>query len=193
MLIQNTTKEIIKKLQDDGISKEMQALETSSWCVIEQQTDKITGIAGIGGIFNITSIFIDKDHRGKGLGKSLQTTLVNEAKNRRYSFLAVFIDPTNTSSIKLHDQLGYKSIFRIRYSKEITQEIKILVFNTRGKLIEKLLHIFNTLVGITFLAIILKITTPIFPQLISYKSKAMPKPSIKWIIANFEKIHCKTN
>lgn len=188
MKIVDVNTNIIVKLRNSGISDRMKSLESSSWLVIEEQNEKIIGVAGVGGLFHVSSIFIDENFRGKGLGKLLQNALVNEAKKRGYSFITVFIDPKNLASVKLHNFVGYKSVFRIHYSHEITQEIKICVFKYRGKIMEKFLNFFNTLIGITILACILKITKPLFNKTISYNENQIPEPNIKWIIKNFEKI-----
>ena len=179
---------IINKLRNSGISDKMKTFESCSWLVLEEHNEKIIGVAGMGGLFHISSIYIDKNFRGKGLGKTLQQALINEAKKRGYSFAAVFIDPTNVTSAKLHDFFGYKTIFRIHYSSQITQEIKIYVLKSRGRIIERFLSFFNTLIGIFILACILKILKPLFTKVISYNEKQIPDPNIKWIIKNFEKI-----
>lgn len=188
MKIIEVDKNVIIKLRNAGISDEMKTLESCSWLVLEEQDEKIIGAAGMGGLFHVSSIYIDKNFRGRGLGKTLQQTLVNEAKKRDYSFVIVFIDPTNVTSVKLHDSFGYKTIFRIHYSPQITQEIKICVFKSRGKIMEKFLSFFNTMIGIFILACILKISRPLFTKVISYNEKEIPTPSIKWIIKNFQKV-----
>lgn len=180
--------DVINKLRNSGISDEMKTLESCSWLVLEEQNEKIIGAAGMGGLFHVSSVYIDKNFRGRGLGKILQQTLVNEAKKRGYSFVTVFIDPTNLISVKLHDSFGYKTIFRIHYSPNITQEIKIYVFKSKGKIVEKFLHFFNTKTGIFILACILKISRPLFAKIISYNEKEIPAPNINWIIKNFQKV-----
>ena len=65
------------------------------------------------------------------MGKKLQGDLVNEAKNRGYSFLTVFNDPRNIVSENLHNSLGYETVFRINYAETIVNDVKIIVFKKR--------------------------------------------------------------
>ena len=88
----------------------------------------------------------------------------------------------------MHDELGYKTMFRIHYSKDIIQDIKIIIFKKRGFIVKKFLRCFNTKIGVFLLACILKISRSLFKKMIAYDEKAVPIPDIKQIINNFEKI-----
>ena len=188
MIIANTTRDIISQLQKFNVSTEMKSLESSDWIVYETKDNEIVGASGIGGIFHASHININEKFRGKGFGKKIQKELLNEAKKRNYSFAIVFVNPRNNSSIKLHDGLGYETIFRIHYSKDIIEDIKIIIFKKRGVIVKKFLRCFNTKIGIFFLACILKISTSLFKKMLAYDEKEVPIPDIKWIINNFEKI-----
>ena len=184
----NTTQDIINQLRKFNISTEMKSLESSDWIVYETIDNQILGASGIGGIFHTSSINIHEKFRGKGYGKKIQKELVNEARKRNYSFVTVFVDPRNDSSIKMHDELGYKTMFRIHYSKDIIQDIKIIIFKKRGFIVKKFLRCFNTKIGVFLLACILKISRSLFKKMIAYDEKVVPIPDIKQIINNFEKI-----
>ncbi len=188
MEISNVDENIRSKLRNSGISAEMRSLESCDWIVYEEQDGKIIGAAGVGGLFHVSGIQISKDFRGKGIGKAIQGAVIIEAKRRGHSFLTVFNDPRNIPSEKLHNSFGYKTIFRIHYSPEIINDVKILTFKLQGKIIEKFLCIFNTHVGIGFLACLLKFSKVLFPKIILYSEENIPEPSIKCIIKNFEKI-----
>ena len=184
----NVDKNIITKLRESGISDEMKSIESSDWIIYETIDNEIIGAAGIGGIFHTSSINIHEKFRGKGYGKKIQKELVNEARKRNYSFVTVFVDPRNDSSIKMHDELGYKTMFRIHYSKDIIQDIKIIIFKKRGNVVRKFLKCFNTKIGIFFLACILKISRSLFKKMFAYDEKEIPVLSIKNIVINFKKI-----
>ena len=188
MNIANTTQDIINQLRKFNISTEMKSLESSDWIVYETINSEIVGAAGIGGIFHTSSVNVHEKFRGKGYGKKIQKELVNEARKRNYSFVTVFVDPRNDSSIKMHDELGYKTMFRIHYSKDIIQDIKIIIFKKRGFIVKKFLRCFNTKIGVFLLACILKISRSLFKKIIAYDEKVVPIPDIKQIINNFEKI-----
>ena len=188
MRILNVDSKIIKELRRSGISKEMRSLESSDWIVYETIDNQIFGAAGIGGIFHTSSINIHEKFRGKGYGEKIQKELVSEARKRNYSFVTVFVDPRNDASIKMHDGLGYETIFRIHYSKDVIQDIKIIIFKKRGVIVKKFLECFNTKIGIFFLACILKTSRSLFKKMIAYNEEQVPIPDIKWIIKKFEKI-----
>ena len=188
MRMVNVDKNIITKLRESGISDEMKSIESSDWIIYETIDNEIIGAAGIGGIFHTSSINIHEKFRGKGYGKKIQKELVNEARKRNYSFVTVFVDPRNDSSIKMHDELGYKTMFRIHYSKDIIQDIKIIIFKKRGVIVKKFLECFNTKIGILFLACFLKISQNLFKKIFAYDEIKVPVANIKTIFTKFEKI-----
>jgi len=53
------------------------------------------------------SIYIHKDHRGKGLGKVLLLALIDAARDRDVHTLIGAIDATNSGSIALHEKNGF--------------------------------------------------------------------------------------
>jgi len=60
------------------------------------------------------SIYIHKDHRGKGLGRTLLEALVAAARERDVHVMVGGIDATNAASIALHQQLGFEPAGIIR-------------------------------------------------------------------------------
>lgn len=188
MKIVDMNENIKNALRDSGISNKMKSLESCDWIVYEESDGKIVGAAGIGGSFHVSGIQISNDFHGKGLGKLLQGAVIDEAKRRNYSFITVFNDPRNIPSEKLHNSFGYKTVFRIHYSPEIVNDVKIMVFKSQGKIVEKFLSIFNTRLGIFLLGCLLKATKSLFPKVILYSEDTIPDPSIRCMVKNFEKI-----
>lgn len=188
MRIVNVDDKIIQKLRSSGISEQMKTLESSDWLVIDEINEDIMGAAGIGGLFHVSGIQVNQNFRGKGLGKILQGKLVQEAKRRGFSFVTVFVDPRNETSVKLHSSFNYNTIFRIHYSDEIIQDVKIIIFKPRGKIVKKFLGCFNSKIGIFLLACVLKVTKPLFKKMVYYSEENIPSPSIKTIVSKFEKI-----
>ena len=177
-----------KRLNESGITKLMKSIESCEWAVVEEYENKIIGAAGLGGLFHVSGIQVLEDHVGKVIGKKLQNELINESKRRGYSFITVFNDPRYTPSAKLHDSLGYETIFRIHYSKDIVNDVKAIVFKKRGKMVVNLLRIFNTKSGMLFLGIILKILKSKFPSLIIYNEDELQPPDINHMLRKFEKV-----
>ena len=54
------------------------------------------------------SVYVRTDQRGKGLGKILLLELIKEAKQRDVHSLIAVIDADNTTSITLHEKLGFE-------------------------------------------------------------------------------------
>src|SRR3989344_1273062 len=100
--------ELVKKqLRESGISKLMKSLESCEWIVIEELENRIVGAAGIGGLFHVSGIQILEGFQGKGIGKKLQKAVIEESKQRGYSFITVFNDSRNKPSAKLNNSLSY--------------------------------------------------------------------------------------
>lgn len=53
------------------------------------------------------SVYVHKDHRGKGLGRILMRELIAAAQAQNYHLLVGGIEATNTGSIALHQSLGF--------------------------------------------------------------------------------------
>ena len=53
------------------------------------------------------SLYVHRDHRGKGLGRRLLLALVDAAQERGVHVLVGGIDASNAGSIALHEQLGF--------------------------------------------------------------------------------------
>lgn len=179
---------IIQKLRESGLSKEMKSLEFCKFLAIYEEDNKIIGAGGMGGIFNIPSLQINKEHQGKGIGKILLEDTIKEAKKRGFSYISGSRDPENSMAIKLHDFFGFKKVFRVHYSPGMIRDVIILELCPRGNIIQKLLRIFNTLFGTMVLAILLKIGKSLFPIFLTYPPEEFPDVNIIHMIKNFEKI-----
>lgn len=53
------------------------------------------------------SIYVHREHRGRGLGRVLLERLVEAASSQDYHLLVGVIDMANAGSIALHEQLGF--------------------------------------------------------------------------------------
>tara|TARA_A100001037_G_scaffold276394_1_gene275654 strand:- start:501 stop:1067 length:567 start_codon:yes stop_codon:yes gene_type:complete len=188
MKIVNVSDDIISRLRCSDISTKMRSLESCEWLVLEEENGKILGAAGMGGVFHVSGIQIHENAQGKGIGKKIQKELIEESQRKKYSFITVFNDPRNASSVHLHDSLGYEKIFRIHYSEDIVNDVKAISFNKKGDLMIRLLRFFNSKLGMITLAFSLKILKMFFPKLIIYNEDDLPSPDIRWIINNFEKV-----
>lgn len=180
---------LIGELQKSGISKLMKSLESCEWLVIEKEENRIIGAAGMGGFFHVSSIQIIEEFQNKGIGKKLQSELIEESRRKGYSFIIVLFNPENIRSMNLHISLGYKKIFRIKYSEKYINDVSMIVFKPAGVFLQRILKSFNTKTGMFFLACCLKILKPLFKKLIAYNEKDLPTPSIRWIMKNFERIN----
>lgn len=60
------------------------------------------------------SIYIHKDHQGKGLGKRLLSEIIRIATEQQYHCLIGGIDAENTASIRLHELFGFAYCGQVR-------------------------------------------------------------------------------
>jgi L-amino acid N-acyltransferase YncA len=60
------------------------------------------------------SVYVHKDHRGKGVGRALLRQLIAKATEQQYHVMIGGIDVTNSGSIALHERLGFVHAGTIR-------------------------------------------------------------------------------
>jgi phosphinothricin acetyltransferase len=56
------------------------------------------------------SVYVHKDHRGKGIGLFLMNRLIGIAREQQYHSLIGGIDATNAASAALHEKLGFRQV-----------------------------------------------------------------------------------
>jgi L-amino acid N-acyltransferase YncA len=54
------------------------------------------------------TVYLDKDHLGKGIGRELIKALLDESKKRGFHALMAVISLPNEKSIRLHEEFGFK-------------------------------------------------------------------------------------
>lgn len=86
--------------------------------LVAEADDEVLGWAAIGavsprecykGVAEVT-IYVHKDHHGKGIGKLLLHELVRESENNGIWSLLSVIHQENRASIHLHEQCGFRII-----------------------------------------------------------------------------------
>jgi L-amino acid N-acyltransferase len=60
------------------------------------------------------SVYVHRDHRGKGIGSALMGQLITAAQQQQYRTLVGGIDAANVGSIALHEKLGFTHSGTIR-------------------------------------------------------------------------------
>jgi L-amino acid N-acyltransferase YncA len=60
------------------------------------------------------SVYVHKDHRGKGVGAALLQKLIQVAEEHQYHVMVGGIDVTNSASITLHEKFGFVHAGTIR-------------------------------------------------------------------------------
>jgi phosphinothricin acetyltransferase len=60
------------------------------------------------------SLYVERDHRGRGVGKLLLTELIAAARRQHYHTLIGGIDAQNAASIALHRRLGFEQCAHVR-------------------------------------------------------------------------------
>ena len=62
------------------------------------------------------SLYVDRLHRGRGIGKRLLIELIAAARRQSYHNLIAGVDAQNAASIALHRQLGFEPCGTIRHA-----------------------------------------------------------------------------
>jgi phosphinothricin acetyltransferase len=62
------------------------------------------------------SVYVHKDHRGKGIGLALMRQLIAKAQEQQYHVMVGGIDITNAGSIALHLKLGFEHAGTIKHA-----------------------------------------------------------------------------
>jgi len=62
------------------------------------------------------SLYVNKEHRGKGYGKIILQQLIQDATEKGYHNLIAGIDSENIASIKLHEASGFVFSGRIKHA-----------------------------------------------------------------------------
>lgn len=89
-----------------------------------------------GGVAEV-SVYIEKNARGKGVGKALMNKLIKESESAGYWTLQSGIFPENQASIKLHENVGFRFLGkreRIGKSKSGVWKDNLL-FERRSKIV----------------------------------------------------------
>jgi L-amino acid N-acyltransferase len=89
---------------------------------VEDSSEQLLGFASYGTFrawpaykYSIEhSVYVHKEHRGKGLGRILMRELIAAAQEQNYHLLVGGIEATNTGSIALHESLGFTHAGTIR-------------------------------------------------------------------------------
>ena len=85
---------------------------------IVDENDKLLGF-GSYGMFRVrpaykytieNSLYVHKDHRGKGLGKILLQEIINHATAQNFHCIIGVIDAANDVSISLHKKFGFEEV-----------------------------------------------------------------------------------
>jgi len=60
------------------------------------------------------SVYVHRDHRGKGIGIALMRKLLDAAREQDYHVMVGGIDATNAASLKLHAKFGFEQVAHFR-------------------------------------------------------------------------------
>ena len=61
-----------------------------------------------------STIYIDKDFQGKGIGRTLMNKLINELREKSFHAIIACITIPNPTSVKLHENLGFMQVSDFR-------------------------------------------------------------------------------
>lgn len=89
---------------------------------VAEEGERIVGFSSIGpfrawAAYKYTvenSVYVAADCRGRGIGKMLIPPLIEVAKNLKLHSIVAGIDATNESSLRLHQEFGFKEVAHFR-------------------------------------------------------------------------------
>jgi phosphinothricin acetyltransferase len=62
------------------------------------------------------SVYVHRDHRGKGIGIALMKKLIDAAREQQYHVMVGGIDAANRASIVMHEKLGFAHAGTVRHA-----------------------------------------------------------------------------
>lgn len=81
--------------------------EVVGWAALSPVSDRCAH----GGVAEV-SVYVDPDHRGRGVGGRLLGRLVEESEEAGYWTLQAGIFPENEASVRLHEKHGFRTVGR---------------------------------------------------------------------------------
>lgn len=190
MVIVTINEEIKQKLKQNNFSTLfLNNCHNSKFLSIHEINSKIVGVGCVGGLMNHYAIELKDEYYGRGLWRNIFNEIHTESQNRNMSFLTGVYKTTNLISIKIQTSLGFTPIFSIDYNKVEGREVVIILpFNSKGKLIKKIMKIFDTKIGNMLFSLFFILSKPILKNIIGLSSKTMSKIDLKYSLYNFEKV-----
>jgi len=192
MKIVNVEPKIVENLKKMEMGSEfLNPFLNSDFLVIEEKNNEIIGVAGVGGLFHVGSIFVEEKFRGTGISSKLNLMRNQEVKKRKYSFFIGTTSRQNPNAEKISKILKERSakpIFSFSYGKNFVTTIYIQEFNWIGKFVCKLLSFFNYKFSTLIMAILLKISQRFWKNFLLVESSQFPKIDICYSVKNFHKI-----
>ena len=181
---------MLKQLKQNNFSTLfLNNCHNSKFLSIHEINSKIVGVGCVGGLMNHYAIELKDEYYGRGLWRNIFNEIHTESQNRNMSFLTGVYKTTNLISIKIQTSLGFTPIFSIDYNKVEGREVVIILpFNSKGKLIKKIMKIFDTKIGNMLFSLFFILSKPILKNIIGLSSKTMSKIDLKYSLYNFEKV-----
>jgi len=190
MVIIHINTKIKQKLKENNFSTLfLNNCYNSKFLSIHEINSKIVGVGCVGGLMNHYAIELKDEYYGRGLWRNIFNEIHTESENRNMSFLTGVYKITNLISIKIQTSLGFTPIFSIDYNEVEGREVVIILpFNSKGKLIKKIMKIFDTKIGNMLFSLFFILSKPILKNIIGLSSKTMSKIDLKYSLYNFEKV-----
>ena len=84
-------------------------------CLVVRQDSRVVGYVclwEIGDEVHVTNIAVHPDHRQCGIGRTLMSTILDDARTRRLRVAGLEVRPSNREALPLYESFGFKVVGR---------------------------------------------------------------------------------
>lgn len=90
----------------------------------------IGAVCGIRSVFNILTLYVCKQSRGRGIGKQILKKTIDVARQRHLVFILLGVPYRNTRAFRLYFKFGFKEVV---YLKKLNLRIMMLSMDFAGE------------------------------------------------------------
>ncbi len=114
----------------DAYRAEIQENKVADYIVARDDDDTVVGFAGMWVIFDeahVTTIAVDRHHRGMRIGYRLMLALIDRALQRGARWMMLEVRPSNSVALRMYRRLGFRDVaLRKRYYSDNGEDAVVM-------------------------------------------------------------------